>query len=399
MEKQTVKDLNLKGKKVIVRVDFNVPLDESLNITDDIRIQAAVLTIQYILTQGASKIILMSHLGRPDGKVVDSMRLNPVAKKLEEILKEKVLKLDDCIGDSVKLSIDKSSQRVVLLENLRFHKEEEANDPQFAKQLAALADIYVNDAFGTAHRAHASTEGIAKYLPAVAGFLLEKELHYLDQAIKSPKRPFVVIMGGKKVSDKILLIENLLKKADSILIGGAMAYTFLKALGQEVGKSIVEVDKLDLAKSILEQAKKANVNIELTSDFVVVKDFGDPSSKKTVDQIEQGWESLDIGPKTRAKFKEILKSAKTIVWNGPLGVFEKDAYADGTKDVAEYLATLKEAITIVGGGDSAAAASKFKVDDKMTHISTGGGASLELLEGKDLPGIAALNNKGETVKV
>lgn len=397
MEKQTVKDVNLKDRKVIVRVDFNVPLDDNLQITDDIRVQAALPTIKYIIEQGAAKVILMSHLGRPKGKAVDTMRLTPVAKHLEKLLNQKVLKLDDCVGDSVKSAIDKSSEKIVLLENLRFHNEEEANDANFAKQLAALADIYVNDAFGTAHRAHASTEGITKYLPAVAGFLLEKELQYLDQAIKNPKRPFVVIMGGKKVSDKILLIENLLKKADTILIGGAMAYTFLKAQGKEVGKSIVEEDKLDLANDIIKKAKAANVNIEITSDFVVVQDFGDPSTKKTVDTIEAGWESLDIGPKTIAKFKDALKTAKTIIWNGPLGVFEKDAYADGTKAIAEYLATLNDTLTIVGGGDSAAAASKFKVDDKMTHISTGGGASLELLEGKTLPGIAALNNKGEKV--
>ena len=393
MNKQTIKDVNLKGKKVIVRVDFNVPLDEKSNITDDIRIQAAVPTIQYILKQNPAKVILMSHLGRPDGKVVESMRLKPVAVRLEKLLGEKVLRLDECVGDAVKKSIDQAKEKIVLLENLRFHAEEEKNDPVFAKQLASLADIYVNDAFGTAHRAHASTAGIAKYLPAVAGFLLEKEINYLGQAVNNPKRPLVVILGGAKVSDKIKLVENLIKKADSILVGGGMAYTFLKAQGKNIGNSKLEADKVETAKSLLEKAKKANVHIELTSDFLVVKEFNDPSTKKIVKDIEDGWQSLDIGPETIKHFNDILSKAKTIVWNGPVGVFEIDAYAEGTKAVAQHLATLKDAITIVGGGDSAAAVSKFKVEDGFTHISTGGGASLEFLEGKELPGVAALNDK------
>lgn len=393
MNKQTVKDIDLKGKKVIVRVDFNVPQDEKLHITDDIRIRAALPTIKYILDHGAKKLILMSHLGRPEGQVVESMRLTPVAKHLEKLLGEKVLKLDDCIGDAVKQAIDNSKERVILLENLRFYKQETKNDPEFSKKLAALAEIYVNDAFGAAHRAHASTEGVAKFLPAVAGFLMEKEINYLGKAVDNPKRPFVVILGGAKVSDKIALVENLIKKADLILIGGGMAYTFLKSQGKSIGNSKLEADKVEVAKNLLEQAKKAGVKIELTSDFLIVQKFDAPQTKKIVKEIPDGWESLDIGPETQKRFKDILTNAKTIVWNGPVGVFEIDAYADGTKAVAQHLATLKDAVTIVGGGDSAAAVNKFGLDEKMSHISTGGGASLEFLEGKVLPGVAALMEK------
>ncbi len=392
MKKLTVKDVDLKGKKVIVRCDFNVPLDDSLNITDDMRIRAAMPTIKYILEQEPSKLILMSHLGRPKGEVVEKMRLTPVANRLEEILGEKVLKLDDCVGEAVKEAIDKSSERIVLLENLRFHKEETNNDPEFAKQLASLADIYVNDAFGTAHRAHASTAGITQYLTSVAGLLLEKEINYLGGAVTNPEKPFVVILGGAKVSDKITLIENLLKKADTILIGGGMAYTFLKALGKNIGDSLLEEDKIGTAKSLLEKARGSGVDIILTEDCLVVKDFNDPSTKQIVTDIPDGWQGVDIGPKTIQMFKDALSKAKTVVWNGPVGVFEIDDYANGTKEIAEYLATLKDAITIVGGGDSAAAVKKFKVEDAMTHISTGGGASLEFLEGKQLPGIAALTD-------
>ncbi len=397
MNKQTLKDVVLKGKKVIVRVDFNVPLDKNLNITDDRRIREALPTIQYILKQGG-RAILMSHLGRPDGQAVDSMRLTPVAKKLESLLNEKVLKLDECIGTEVAKKIAESSQRVVLLENLRFHKEEEKNDPQFAKQLASLADIYVNDAFGTAHRAHASTHGITKYLPSVAGFLIEKEIKYLGQAVQDPQKPFVLILGGAKVSDKITLIENLLPKVDTIIIGGAMAYTFLKAQGKNVGNSKLEKDKIDVAKGLLEKAEQKGVQIALTSDFVIVQNFNASETVKFSKEIPEGWESIDIGLETRKQFKAILSRAKTIVWNGPLGVFEVDAYAQGTKEVAEHIAGLKGVTSIIGGGDSAAAISKFKLDDKFTHISTGGGASLEFLEGKELPGIAAINDKN-TVKV
>lgn len=393
MNKLTVKDIALKGKKVIVRVDFNVPLDDDLNITDDRRIEAALPTIQYVLEEGAAKVILMSHLGRPEGEVIDSMRLTPVAECLRELLGEDVLKLDDCIGDKVKQAIKGSKQRVVLLENLRFYKQETKNDPEFAKQLASLADVYVNDAFGTAHRAHASTEGITHYLTSAAGFLLEKEVTFLGKAITSPEKPFVVILGGAKVSDKILLIENLISKADAIIIGGGMAYTFLKAQGKKIGNSICENDKLDLAKSLLQKAEAAGVKIALTTDYVIVRSFDKPEERRTVKEIPDGWESVDIGPETRAQYKAVLAKAKTVVWNGPMGVFEIDAFADGTREIAESLAALKGVTTIIGGGDSAAAVSKFGLEDKMTHISTGGGASLELLEGKKLPGIVALTDK------
>ncbi len=399
MNKKSIKDIALKGKKVIIRVDFNVPLDEKQGITDDRRIQAAIPTIKYALAQGAKKVILMSHLGRPKGKVVEEMRLFPAAQRLESLLKENVSSLKDCVGEAIKKAIATGSPRIVLLENLRFHKEETDNDPEFAKALASLADIYVNDAFGSAHRAHASTEGITKYLPSVAGFLMEKELNYLGQVVSHPAKPLVVILGGAKVSDKIMLIENLLTKADSILIGGGMAYTFLKAQGISIGQSLLEADKIDFAKSILAKAKAAHVQIVISHDFVIVDDFGKPAHAKISDKIPDGWQGIDIGPKTRQQFKEILSKAKTVVWNGPVGVFEVEAYSKGTQEIAEYLAGLKGVTTIVGGGDSAAAVSKFGVADKMTHISTGGGASLELLEGKQLPGVVALNDKQEKVAV
>jgi len=395
MQKLTIKDLAFKGKKVIVRSDFNVPLDDQQQITDDIRIRASLPTIQYILDQEPAKIILMSHLGRPKGEVIDSLKLTPVALRLKELLKEDLLKLDDCIGEDIKQTIDKSSERLILLENLRFHKEETNNDPDFSKQLASLAELFVNDAFGTAHRAHASTEGIAKFLVAAAGFLLEKELKYLGEALENPKRPFVVLLGGAKVSDKITLVENLLDKADTILIGGGMAYTFLKSQGKEIGKSLLEADKVDTAQNLLKKAEQANVAIELSGDFVVAEGIDKPETRKIANEIPVGWESFDIGPQTRQRFKKVLSGAKTIVWNGPVGVFEIDAFAEGTKEIAEHLATLKEATIIVGGGDSAAAVAKFHVADAMTHISTGGGASLEFLEGKQLPGITALTNKSD----
>lgn len=393
MNKKTIKDISVKGKKVIIRVDFNVPLDEQFHITDDRRIVAALPTIQYALKEGASKVILMSHLGRPKGTGFEAeFSLKPVAVRLEQLLKEKVAFLNDCVGSTVKDSIAKSSERVVLLENLRFHKAEEKNDAVFAKELASLADIYVNDAFGTAHRAHASTAGITQYLPSVAGFLIEKELQYLGSAINNPKRPLVVILGGAKVSDKIELIKNLIPKANTIIIGGGMAYTFLKAQGISIGNSKLEKDKIDTAKELMEQAKKAGVELALTRDFVITQSFTSDDCK-IFDTIPDGWESLDIGPKTREYYKGILAKAKTIVWNGPLGVFERDAYAKGTREIAEFLANLKDATVVIGGGDSAAAVAKFGLEEKMTHISTGGGASLEFLEGKDLPGISALNNK------
>jgi len=393
MQKMTVQDIVIKGKKVIIRVDFNVPLDESFHITDDRRIVAALPTITYALSNGASKVILMSHLGRPKGAGFEKeFSLAPVAKRLQELLKEKVLLLNDCVGEAVKESIAKSVERVILLENLRFHKAEEKNDPAFAKELASLADVYINDAFGTAHRAHASTAGITAYLPSVAGFLIEKELKYLGSAINDPKRPLVVILGGAKVSDKIELIKNLIPKADSIIIGGGMAYTFLKAQGINIGNSKLEKDKVDLARDLMEQAKKAGVEFSLTTDFVITQSFTSDDCKVS-DTIPDGWESLDIGPKTIKKYEAILSKAKTVVWNGPLGVFERDAYAKGTRAIADYLASLKDVTVIIGGGDSAAAVAKFGLEDKMTHISTGGGASLEFLEGKELPGIAALNDK------
>lgn len=392
MNKKTISDIDIKNKKVIIRADFNVPLDDAKNITDDRRIAASLPTVEYALKQGAAKVILMSHLGRPKGVGFEAdFSLKPVAKRLKELLKEDVLMLGDCIGASVKDKILTSKERVVLLENLRFHKEEEKNDANFAKELASLADVYVNDAFGTAHRAHASTAGITKYLPSVAGFLIEKELKYLGEAVANPRRPLAVILGGAKVSDKILLIKNLLTKADTIVIGGGMAYTFLKAQGRKIGNSKLEADKVDTAKALLAEAKEKGVEIALTTDFVIAPNFQSDEAK-IVDEIPDGWESLDIGPKTRKAYKEILSKAKTIVWNGPLGVFERDAYAKGTREIAEYLATLKGVTVIIGGGDSAAAVAKFNLEDKMTHISTGGGASLEFLEGKELPGIAALND-------
>ncbi|MEI7997927.1 MAG: phosphoglycerate kinase [Candidatus Omnitrophota bacterium] len=392
MNKKTIKDISIKGKKLIIRVDFNVPLDGP-HITDDRRITAALPTIEYALKEGASKVILMSHLGRPKGVGYEAeFTLKPVALRLEQLLNEKVAFLNDSVGQEVKDAIAQSKERVVLLENLRFHKAEEKNDPSFAQDLASLADIYVNDAFGTAHRAHASTAGITQYLPSVAGFLIEKELQYLGVAINNPKRPMVVILGGAKVSDKIELIKNLIPKANTIIIGGGMAYTFLKAQGFSIGNSKLEKDKIVMAKELLEQAKAAGVELALTRDFVITQSFTSDDCKIS-DVIPDGWESLDIGPKTREYFKKILSTAKTIIWNGPLGVFERDAYCNGTREIAEYLAGLKDVTTVIGGGDSAAAVAKFGLEDKMTHISTGGGASLEFLEGKDLPGITALNSK------
>jgi len=393
MDKKTIKDIDLKGKKVIIRVDFNVPLDKSLKITDDRRIQAAVPTIQYVLKSGASKVILMSHLGRPDGKVVNEFKLDPTAIRLGEILKERILKLDECIGPAVKEKINKSVEKVIILENLRFHAEEEKNDPNFAKELASLADIYVNDAFGTAHRAHASTAGITQYLPSVAGFLLEKEINYLGSVIHNPKKPLVVILGGAKVSDKIAIIDNLLPKADAILIGGGMAYTFLKAQGMNIGNSKLEKDKIDFAKGLLDKAKAAKVQIVLPVDHVVTTDIPTAKDVKIVKDIPDGTIAVDIGPETTKNFEAVLSKAKTIVWNGPVGIFETDAFAQGTKDLAKYIARLKGVISVIGGGDTAAAIAKFNCEAGMTHISTGGGASLEFLEGKVLPGIAALNDK------
>jgi phosphoglycerate kinase len=393
MAKLTVKDLDLKNKTVLMRADFNVPQDAALNITDDIRIRATLPTIRYILQNGAKKLILMSHLGRPDGKVVEKYTLKPVGVRLQELLGEPVKFLTDCVGDNIKKEIEASKEKIILLENLRFHPEEEANDANFAKQLASLADVFVNDAFGTAHRAHASTEGVAHYLKSAAGFLLEKEIQYLGNAVQNPMHPFMLILGGAKVSDKIGVIENLLPKCDTILIGGGMAYTFLKARGENIGNSKLEKDKLDLAKGLLEKAKKLNKEIVLPVDHLVVDNIEAGAKVEAVgENIPDGKTAVDIGPKTVSLFKEKLRSAKTIVWNGPLGIFEMDAFSRGTQEIAKFISTLK-CTTIIGGGDTASAVAKFKLEDKMTHISTGGGASLEFLEGKVLPGIAALSEK------
>ena len=394
MAKKTIKDIDLKGKRVLIRVDFNVPLDESLNITDDMRIRGAIPTIKYALDKGA-KVILMSHLGRPDGQVKEELRLAPVAKRLRELLNRPVTALKDCIGDDVQKAVAAMKPGdVILLENLRFHPEEEANDPKFAKELASLGDVFVNDAFGTAHRAHASTEGVTHYLPSVAGFLLEKEIEYLGNTVDNPKRPFVAILGGAKVKDKIKVIDNLLNKVDALLIGGGMAYTFLKVQGLTIGSSKLDKDGLDTAKSALEKAAKKKIPILLPIDHVVADKFDANANTQVVgDNIPDGWMGLDIGPKTIKLFEDKLKTAKTIVWNGPLGVFEMDKFAKGTEDVAKFIANLKGVISIIGGGDTAAAMAKFKVDNRMTHISTGGGASLEYLEGRGLPGIDALNDK------
>ena len=393
MAKLTLKDIDLKNKVVLVRADFNVPLDASLKITDAIRIQATLPTLKYILANGAKKLVIMSHLGRPDGVAVAKYSLKPVAIRLKELLGQDVLFLNDCVGANIKQSIDSSPEKVILLENLRYHAEEEANDASFAQQLASLADIFVNDAFGTAHRAHASTEGVTHFLKSAAGFLLEKEIKYLGAAVSNPQKPFMVILGGAKVSDKIGVIENLLPKCDAIIVGGGMAYTFLKAQGKQIGNSKLEKDKLDLAKSILDQAKKLNKEILLPIDNLIVDNI-DPNAKTEIvgDNIPEGKIAVDIGPKTVKLFEDKLQSAKTIVWNGPLGIFEMDVFSQGTYEVAKFIATLKTT-SIIGGGDTAAAIAKFKLEDKMSHISTGGGASLEFLEGKILPGIAALTDK------
>ena len=392
MAKLTVKDVDLKGKRVLVRCDFNVPQDTDLNITDDIRIRASLETINYILSQNPAKLILISHLGRPDGKAVAKYSLKPVAQRLRELLNKEVRMLDDCVGDAVKSAIGSSKEEIILLENLRFHPEEEANEANFAKSLAGLADIFINDAFGTAHRAHGSTEGVTHYLTSVSGLLLEKEIKYLGEALEKPKKPFTVILGGAKVSDKIGVIDNLLPKADEIIIGGGMCYTFLKAQGKQIGNSKLEKDKIDIAKGILEKAKKMKVKIFLPQDNVVTDKIDGGQVKTVGADIPDGWIGVDIGPETIREYCQTLKKAQTIVWNGPLGIFERDEFSCGTRQVAELIAGLK-AVSIIGGGDTAAAVAKFGLEAKMSHISTGGGASLEFLEGKVLPGIAALTDK------
>jgi len=394
MSKQSLKDIDLKDKQVLMRVDFNVPLDSEGNITDDNRIRAALPSIKYVIDSGA-KLILMSHLGRPKGEPKPEFSLAPVAKALASHIGKEVKMLDDCIGNEVKAQVAAlEAGEVVLLENLRFYKAETKNDPEFAKELAGLGDIYVSDAFGTCHRAHASTEGVTKYLESVSGFLVEKEILYFQKVVTQPAKPFVFILGGAKVSDKIPVIENMMEKADSIIIGGAMAYTFMKNEGIAVGASRVENDMSDIVKSIVDKAKAKNVKILLPLDHVVTDDFAAAINVKTTQgrEIEEGWMGVDIGPKTIELFSEELKKSQTIVWNGPVGVFENDKFAVGTQALAELIAGL-EATSVIGGGDTAAAVAKFKVADKMSHISTGGGASLEYLEGKTLPGIAALSDK------
>ena len=395
MNKKTVKDIDVNGKKVLVRCDFNVPIDsETGKITDNRRIRAALPTIQYLLDHNA-KVILCSHLGRPKGEFNLKYSLKPVAEELSKLLNKDVKLAKDVIGESAKeLTSNMKEGDIVLLENVRFHKEEEQNDPEYSKALASMAEIYVNDAFGTAHRAHSSTTGVADYLPAVSGFLIEKELEFLGGALENPKHPFVAILGGAKVSDKIGVIENLLDKVDTLIIGGGMAYTFYKAQGHHIGTSICEEDKLDLAKSILEKAQEKGVKLLLPVDNHVSFEYSNNGEDKIVDstEIPDGFMGLDIGPKTIEKFEEAVKDAKTVVWNGPLGVCEFDKFATGTKAVATMLSKIG-ATTIIGGGDSAAAIEKLGLADKMTHISTGGGASLEFLEGKTLPGIACLQDK------
>lgn len=393
MNKKTLKDIDLSGKRVLVRVDFNVPLENG-RITDDTRIRAALPTIKYLQEQQA-KIILVSHLGRPKGQVNPKYSLAPVAKALEELLGQPVIFSQEVTGPAVEEKA-RSLQpgQVMLLENVRFLPGEEKNDPQVAQELASLAEIFVNDAFGTAHRAHASTAGVAGYLPAVAGMLLEKEIQVMGDALADPKRPFIAILGGAKVSDKIGVIKNLLTKVDHLIIGGGMANTFLKAQGFDVGKSLLEEDKVPLAQELLSEAQAKGVAVHLPEDVVVAPSLEQPEGKQevAVNAVAEDRMILDIGPATARRFQEIIKTARTVVWNGPMGVFEVDAFAKGTEAVAQAMAQVN-GVTIIGGGDSVAAVEKVGVGDKMTHISTGGGASLEFLEGKELPGVAALADR------
>jgi len=394
MNKKTVRDIDVKGKKVLVRCDFNVPQDENGNITDNRRIVSALDTIKYLLDNNA-KVILCSHLGRPKGEFKPEFSLKPIVEELSELLGKEVKLAKDVIGeDAQKLVNNLSEGEAILLENVRFHREETDNDPEFSKKLAAFAEIFVNDAFGTAHRAHASTAGVADYLPAVSGFLIEKELNFMGDALNNPQRPFMAILGGRKVSDKIGVIEALLEKVDTLMIGGAMAYTFFKAMGYGVGNSICELDKLDLAKELMEKAKQKGVKLMLPVDTRVGKEFKPDTESKVVkyNEIPDEWEGFDIGDETIKMYVEELSKAKTVVWNGPVGLFEFDQFAVGTNSLAKALGDL-DAVTIIGGGDSAAAIEKLGIADKFSHISTGGGASLEFLEGKKLPGIECLLDK------
>ena len=393
MNKKTIKDIDLEGKKVLVRCDFNVPMDEEQNITDNTRIVAATPTIKYLIEKNCA-IILCSHLGRPKGEFKPEFSLAPVAKELSKLLGTEVIMAKDVIGEDANEKAENLQPgQIMLLENVRFHREETDNDPEFAKKLANMAEIYVSDAFGAVHRAHASTAGVAQYLPAVSGLLIEKELKFLGNAVTNPERPFVAILGGAKVSDKIGVIDSLLEKVDTLIIGGGMAYTFFKAQGYEVGNSLCELDKLDLAKELMEKAKEKGVKVMLPVDTKVGKEFKPDTESKTVawTEIPEDWEGFDIGEKSIAMFSEEIKKAKTVVWNGPLGLSEFEQFAIGTNSIAKLLSEM-DATTIIGGGDSAAAVKKAGLADKMTHISTGGGASLEFLEGKKLPGIECLLN-------
>lgn len=395
MNKKTVKDIDLKNKKVLVRCDFNVPLDEEGNITDNRRIVGALPTIEYLLEQNC-RIILCSHLGRPKGEVKPEFSLKPVAEELQRLLKREVKLAEDVTGPSARnLAENMQNGEIVLLENVRFDPREEKNEESLSKEFAALAEVYVNDAFGTAHRAHSSTEGVAKFLPAVSGFLIEKELNFLGNALENPQRPFMAILGGKKVSEKIGVIDSLLEKVDTLIIGGGMAYTFFKSMGYSVGNSICELDKLDLARGAMEKAKEKGVKLMLPVDNIIADEFSNDANVKAInsDQIPDGWEGLDIGPKTVAMFEEELKKAKTILWNGPVGLSEFPKFANGTDSLARLLASMEDCVTVIGGGDSAAAIERNGLSNKMTHISTGGGASLEFLEGKKLPGIECLLDK------
>lgn len=394
MNKKTIRDIDLKGKKVFVRVDFNVPMKDQ-TITDETRIQAALPTINELVEKGAI-VILASHLGRPKGQVVEELRLTPVANRLSELLGKTVVKTDESFGEAVQAEISKLSEGdVLLLENVRFNAGEEKNDAELAKSYAELADVFVNDAFGAAHRAHASTEGIAHHIPAVSGLLMQKELDVLGKALSNPDRPFTAIIGGAKVKDKIGVIDNLLDKVDNLIIGGGLAYTFVKALGHEVGNSLLEADKIDLAKSYMEKAKEKGVKFYMPIDVKVADDFSNDANTQelSIEEIPADWEALDIGPKTAALYADVIKNSKLVIWNGPMGVFELDTFAHGTKAVAQALAESPDTYSVIGGGDSAAAVEKFDLADKMSHISTGGGASLEFMEGKELPGVVALNDK------
>ena len=393
IRKKSINDLDVRGKRVFCRVDFNVPQEDG-NITDDTRIRAALPTIRQLSGDGA-KVILASHLGRPKGKVNEDMRMTAVGGRLSELLGREVMTLRESVGPEAEKAVSGMKEGdVILLENVRFHEGEEKNDPELAKQFASLADLYVNDAFGAAHRAHASTAGIAEHLPAVSGLLMEKELDVLGKALADPERPFTAIIGGAKVKDKIGVIDYLLEKVDHLLLGGGLSYTFSKAQGFDTGNSLVEEDKVDLARSFIEKAKEKGVELHLPVDAVVASEFSADAETKVVsiESIPSGWMGLDIGPETAEQYADVIRKSKTVLWNGPMGVFEMDAFADGTRKVAEAAAGT-EGYTIIGGGDSAAAVEKFGLAGRMDHISTGGGASLEFMEGKDLPGVSALNDK------